>query len=203
MYRPKTSKELAILGTALLLVGVPSEAPAADPILSMTAFAVNMSGVGRTRAETLQIVIERWTSDEERQALLDTLVESGSDKLMDAVQKIKPRAGYIRTTTSLGWDIQFAREADTASGGKRIIFATDRPMGFYELRNNNRSADYEFMLCEIRLGANGKGEGKLAGGSKISYDKDKKQIEIENYGIEPVRLTQVTVDEDKKKKDKK
>jgi hypothetical protein len=75
------------------------------------------------------------------------------------VQKIKPRAGYIRTTTSLGWDIQFARETDLPSGGKRIIFATDRPMGFHEVRSNTRSADYEFMLCEIRLGPDGKGEG--------------------------------------------
>jgi hypothetical protein len=67
-------------------------------------------------------------------------------------------------------------------------------MGFYELRNNTRSADYDFMLCEIRLGPDGKGEGKLATAAKISYDKEKGQVEVEDYGIEPVRLTQVTVD---------
>ena len=50
------------------------------------------------------------------------------------------------------------------------------------------------MVCEIRLGPDGKGEGKLAGGTKISWDKEKKAIEIENYGQQPVRLTQVTVD---------
>jgi hypothetical protein len=165
----------------------------------MTAFAVNMSGVGRSRTETLQIVIERWSTDEERKALVDTLVESGAEKLMDALQKIKPRAGYVRTTTSLGWDIQYAREFELPSGGRRIVFGTDRPMSFYELRNNTRSADYDFMLCEIRLGPDGKGEGKLATATKISYDKDKKQVELENYGIEPVRLTQVTVDKKKEK----
>jgi hypothetical protein len=67
-------------------------------------------------------------------------------------------------------------------------------MGFRELRNNTRSSDYEFMLCEIRLGPDGKGEGKLAAGTKITYDPEKKQVELENYGQEPVRLTQVTVD---------
>ena len=67
-------------------------------------------------------------------------------------------------------------------------------MGFYELRNNTRSRDYEFMLCEIRLNKDGKGEGKLAAGTKISYDKDKKTVEVENYGQEPVRLTSVTID---------
>ena len=108
-------------------------------------------------------------------------MEKSSDKLLDAVQKIKPRAGFIRTTTSLGWDIQFARMTDLPSGGKRIVFATDRPIGFGEARNSTRSSDYEFMLCEVRLGANGKGEGKLAAAAKITWDKDKKQVEIENY----------------------
>jgi len=167
--------------------------PAAKP-LRMTAFAVNMSGVGRANPQTLQIAIERWTTDEERKKLVDTLVEKGGEKLLDAVQDIKPRAGFIRTNTSLGWDIQYARRQELPSGGSRIVFATDRPMSFYEVRNNNRSSEYEFMLCEIHLGPDGKGEGKLAAGAKISYDKDKKQVEIENYGQEPVRLTQVTVD---------
>jgi hypothetical protein len=195
LHRQRSRKALGLLGLCLLgLSTVPTPAPAADPLLRMTAFAVNMSGVGRARTETLQIVIERWSTDEERKMLIDTLVESGPEKLLDALQKIKPRVGYVRTTTSLGWDIQYVREFDLPSGGKRIVFGTDRPMNFYEVRNNTRSADYEFMLCEIRLGPDGKGEGKLASATKISYDKDKKQIELENYGIEPVRLTQVTVD---------
>jgi hypothetical protein len=159
----------------------------------MTAFAVNMSGVGRGGAQTLEIVIERWSSDEERKRLTDTLQEKGSDKLLDALEGIKPRAGFIRTNRSLGWDIQFARQQDLPGGGRRILFGTDRPMGFYEMRNNTRSADYEFMLCEIRLGADGKGEGKLALSARISYDKEQKEVEIENYAQQPVRLTQVVV----------
>lgn len=202
MHDATNSKRAALLTTVLVALGMlaaaPSSVPAAEPVLSLTAFAVNMTGVGRQgRTETLQIVIERWSSDEERAQLIDTLVEKSSDKLLDAVQKIKPRAGFIRTTTSLGWDIQFARMTDLPSGGKRIVFATDRPIGFGEARNSTRSSDYEFMLCEVRLGANGKGEGKLAAAAKITWDKDKKQVEIENYAQEPVRLTQVT--EDKKK----
>jgi hypothetical protein len=170
-------------------------APTPLPLpLRMNAFAVNLSGVGRTRPTTLDIVIERWSTDEERKKLLDTLVEKGEDKLMDMVQDIKPRAGFIRTTQSLGWDISFARYADLASGGHRIVFVTDRPMGFYELSNNTRSRDYEFMVCEIRLNKDGKGEGKLSSATKITYDKEKKEVTLENYGIEPVRLTTVSVE---------
>src|SRR5262245_54078422 len=85
-------------------VSLAQDPPAPTPLpFRMTAFAVNLSGVGRARPQTLQIVIERWSTDEERKKLVDTLVEKGGDKLLDVVQDIKPRAGFIRTNTSLGW----------------------------------------------------------------------------------------------------
>jgi len=178
---------------ALLLSLAPAPSPAADPILSLRAVAVNMSGVGRARAGTIDIVIERWSTDEEREQLRDVLIEKGGDRLLSALQKIKPRAGYLRTSTSLGWDIQFAREDEFGDGGRRIVFATDRPMNFWELRNQARSSDYEFVLCDIRLTKAGKGTGKLAGAAKIEWKGDTRTVEIENYGIEPVRLTEVQV----------
>jgi hypothetical protein len=194
--RQITRRALSMVGC---LAGVlaadrsPSAQEATGP-LRLNAFAVNLSGVGRARPQTLQIVIERWSTDEERKRLLDTLVEKGGEKLVDFVQDLKPRAGFIRTTTSLGWDIQYAHQTPTPSGGRTIVFVTDRPISFREARDNTRSSEYEFMVCEIRLGPDGKGEGKLAAGTKITYDRERKQVELENYGQQPVRLTQVTVD---------
>lgn len=170
-----------------------------DPVLQLRAFAVNMSGVGRARAGTIDITIERWSTDEERARLFAVLVERGSDKLADALHDVKPRTGYVRTSTSLGWDLGYAREIPLPSGGRRIIIATDRPMSFAEASRQPRSADYQFLLMEIRLGPDGKGEGKLAAGAKVEYDKDEKTVQVENYGIEPVRLTEVSVVGPKKK----
>jgi hypothetical protein len=184
----------SFLAASVLAGPLPAQEPPAPAPLRMTAFAVNLSGIGSARPQTLQIVIERWSTDEERKKLGDTLVEKGGEKLVGAVQDIKPRAGFIRTTTSLGWDIQYARTTALPSGGQRIVFATDRPISFRELRESTRSTDYEFMVCEIRLGPDGKGEGKLAGATKVTYDAEKKQLELENYGQQPARLTQVTVD---------
>jgi hypothetical protein len=183
---------------AVTLLGLPTlvsaeDAAASDLPLSLTAFAVNMSGVGPTRAGTIDITIERWSTDAERQKLVDTLIERDSDALLDALQDIEPRAGFVRTSSSLGWDIYYARESALPSGGRRIVFATDRPMSMWELQNQPRSRDYEFMLCEIRIGPDGKGQGKLAGAAKITWNRDTRTIEIENYGIEPVRLQEVHV----------
>ena len=39
----------------------------------------------------------------------------------------------------------------------------------------------------------GKGEGKMAVATKIDFDKEKKVVQIENYGSEPVRLNEIKV----------
>ena len=197
MTRYKTP---SIVTFALVAVGAAASlTSAADKaVLRLRAFAVNMSGAGGPRTGTLEIVIERWSTDAEREKLRGLLIEKGSDALLRALQGIKPRAGYIRGSTSLGWDVQYAREQPSADGGRRVILATDRPMSFWELSNRPRSVEYEFTLAEIRLTKDGKGEGKLAPAAKISWDADTRTIEIENYGMEPVRLTQVQVEGAKK-----
>jgi hypothetical protein len=142
----------------------------------------------------MDIVVERWSTDDERDKLRAVLIEKGPDRLLDALTDVKPRTGYIRTSTSLGWDTYYARETPFGDGGRRIIVATDRPMSFQERANQPRSAEYEFTLIQIHLDKNGKGQGKYAAAAKITYNKDTRTMEIENYGIEPVRLTEVTVE---------
>ena len=170
-----------------------------EPVLQLRAFAVNMSGVGRGHAGTLDITIERWSTDEERAKLFAVLVERGADKLADALHDVKPRTGFVRTSTSLGWDLGYAREIPLPGGGRRIIIGTDRPIGFAEATRQPRSADYQFLLIEIRLGPDGKGQGKLAAAAKIEYSQEDKTVEVENYATEPVRLTDVSVVGPKKK----
>jgi hypothetical protein len=179
----------------VLAVGTPTPPARAEDkaLLRLRAFAVDMSGLNRPRAGTIDIVIERWSTDGEREQLRAALIEKGSDALLAALQKIKPRAGYISSSTSLGWDVHYARQEPFGDGAKRVIIATDRPMSFWELRNQPRSVDYEFTLAEIRLTKDGKGVGKLVTAAKITYNKDTRSVEIENYGIEPVRLTEVQV----------
>ncbi|MCG6924119.1 MAG: hypothetical protein LJF30_02180 [Acidobacteria bacterium] len=191
-------RSLGAAAAGVLLAMMPGPVAAEQPpaaVLRLDANAVNLSGVGRTTPEKLEIVIKNWSTEATREKLIQTLKDKGPDRLLDALQSIKPSVGYIRTTTSLGWDIQYASETRLPEGGRRIVFATDRPISFREASLQPRSAEYEFMLCEIHLDRDGIGEGKLATMAKISYDKKKNLIEIENYGIEPVRLTRVTTED--------
>ncbi len=47
-------------------------------------------------------------------------------------------------------------------------------------------------LIVLDVDAEGKGEGQLAMGVKMGVNQEKKQLVIENFGTEPIRLTRVT-----------
>jgi hypothetical protein len=168
------------------------EAQKRRPIERLLATSVNMSNVGRTNAGRIEIVIERWSSERERDELISTLKGKGSDALLSQLQKM-PRVGYIRDANggSIGWDLHFARERKLDDGGRQIVLATDRPISAWEAFNRPRSADYDFTLADIRFDGDGKGVGKLAVAAKITSNPKTGAIEIENFSSEPVRLTEV------------
>lgn len=179
-----------------LLAASPTQAPTTNDLklpLRLTAFAVSLGAGAPSRAGVVTIVIERWSTDAQRDRLLEALVDGGPSKLLSTVQSISPRAGSIATPNRLGWDIQYARLDPGEDGGWHITFGSDRPMPIWELRQSPRSRDYEFMFGEIHLNRQGIGEGKLATPAKIEFDKKSKRIEIEHYASEPARLTEVRV----------
>lgn len=161
--------------------------------LHISALAVNMSNIGRVGANTVLMDINRWSTEAERTALMDTFLQKGPDKLLSALQK-QPSVGFIRLPTSVGYDLRYAHEVPEPEGGRRILVATDRRIGFWEARNQPRSIDYPFTLIEIRVDKDGNGEGKLSVATKITYDKDKQTVVLENYASEPVRLQSVKVE---------
>jgi hypothetical protein len=171
------------------------DAQSRQPIERLLATSVNMSNVGSSNAGRIEMVIERWSSERERDELIATLKDKGSNALVEKLQKM-PRVGYIRDANggSVGWDLHFARERKLDDGGRQIVLATDRPISGWEAATRPRSADYEFTLADIRFDGDGKGVGKLAVAAKISTNPKTGAIEIENFSSEPVRLTDVTSD---------
>lgn len=180
-----------VIGAAILCVA-PAVRAKNKEILRLRAWAVNLNN-SNARTSSIDIVIERWSTEEEIARLRGILIEEGGEKLLPALQKIKPRCGFVRGANTLGWDIYFARETALPGGGRKIVVATDRPVAMWEARNSTRSMDYQFSLAEIRIGADGKGEGKAIPSAQLSFNKETNTLEIENYGREPVRLSQVTV----------
>ena len=169
--------------------------------LRMSAFAVNMGGTLRTTA-VWDIRVTRWTTPDERGKLLGIVAENKPNDLLRALQKL-PSAGRISVPghrgpdphkVVLGWTLHYAWHMPMDEGGHRIVLATDRYVTFEEARSNPRTMDYPFTLLDIRIDKNGEGVGKASIATKITFDKKKNTMELENYGIEPVRLNQVKIE---------
>ena len=143
----------------------------------------------------MDFTIERWSTDAERDQLLGILQEQkdvyrANQQLLTALQKL-PKVGYIRTPTTLAWDLHYARQSPLEDGGRRIVLGTDRPIGFREARNSGRSMDYPFTIVEVQLDKNDRGVGKILAGTKIYIDKKTNNLVLENYGQQPVRFNEI------------
>jgi hypothetical protein len=179
---------------------------AADPTpdagkLRISALAVNMSNIGPGGTAMVDITVNSWSTAEERTHLIETMLEQGQDALLAALQKM-PSRGRFRIPglqgpdphqLRLGYDLHYAWQTTAPEGGRRIVIATDRYIGFAEAAERPRTIDYPFTLFEIRVGKDGRGEGKMAVATKIQFDGRTKTIELENYASEPVRLNNVKV----------
>ena len=129
-----------VIGVALVALSVPAlaQAPYSEAVptkqepLRFSAFAVQMQG---GMAGAVEVTIERWTTDAERNALL-AQVQKTSDKdadqrkLVTALQKVSPRAGFLNLPNTIGWDIKYAYEATLPDGSRQLVIVTDKPVSF-------------------------------------------------------------------------
>jgi hypothetical protein len=143
------------------------------------------------RSSTIMITVERWSTPEERQMLLDTLREKGSDALAEVLFKM-PRVGFIRLPDTGGKDLHYAWQTPMPDGSRRVVVGAERTLTYRE--GTSRAQDYEFGIVEMRFDKKGKGEGKVSAMAKVDIDKKTGQVEVENYDSQPVRLIQIKVE---------
>ena len=141
------------------------------------------SGAGRVIMR-----VTRWSTEAERTMLASTLLK-GNDALLDALRDMKS-VGTMRTPDSLGYDLRYAHQEPAEDGGRRIVLATDRPIGFWEASNRPRTIDYPFTVIQMQIDKNGEGKGTMSYATKIIPRGN--NIELENFTTSPVMLTQIT-----------
>jgi hypothetical protein len=195
----RVGRTIAVAAAAALLA-TPGTAQN-DEKLDISAFAISMGTVATGANERVQIRINKWSTPEEREHLITVMLEKGPKELLRALQKESDKGrfsipglrGPDPHNLRLGHELRYTWQTKQADGSRRIVVITDRYIGFQEARNQPRSVDYPFTLIEMRVNKEGKGEGKMAVATKITFDKQKKQVELENYSSEPVRLNALEV----------
>jgi hypothetical protein len=181
---------LAAALAAVVSIAVPAAQSNMAKPEKYTAFAVDTSTMTtQARTSAVDIVINKWSSDAERDRLLKVFRDKGQDALLSELQKL-PTVGYITTPGSLRYDLHFARQRTEAEGGRMIFLMTDRYVGSWEARNQPRTIDYPFTLIQLQVDKNGEGAGKASIYTKIHEAKDG-TIELENFANQPVALNDV------------
>lgn len=149
--------------------------------------------VGAGARVNIDLFVNAYTSDEEAKRMASVLVEAGPNALLKVLEKAKS-IGKITLTGRVGfYDLKLIRSHRTPTG-RRIYAVGDRPVGFLEVYAGNRSLDYPFGILQVDLKTkeNGKeeGEGALIYSAKIKV-LDGNNIDVESYGIAPMRLMAV------------
>lgn len=178
---------LSLLSVVLLagLVGLHSQTLGQKERFTAVAIVNNNLGSG---AGVVQIDITRWSAQSERTELLNVLKKSGAEKLLDALQDMRP-VGTIKTPDSLAYDLRYANQTPLPEGERRIVLATDRPIGFWEATRRPRTIDYPFTVIQMEIDRNGEGKGTLSYATKIIPQGD--TIVLENFATQPIMLTQI------------
>jgi hypothetical protein len=138
-------------------------------------------------ADRVIVRVERWSTEAERTRFAETL-KKGNDAAIETLRDLRS-VGTIRTPDSLGYDLRYAHQEPGEDGGRRIVIATDRPISFWEARNQPRSIDYPFTVIQMEIDKSGEGKGTLSYATRVLPRGN--LIVLENFATAPVMLTKI------------
>ena len=144
----------------------------------------------------ITVIIDQYSSDEDRQMLVEALNKQGMNGLYDKLHNMKS-IGQIKVTGTLGYAVSYVRKFTTPTGEK-IRLVTSRPIAVGEVMGGTRSEEYSVTALELDLNTDNmkKSTGQLIPVAKFKINKDK-ELEVEAFQ-NPWRLTDV-IDWSKKK----
>jgi hypothetical protein len=107
----------------------------------------------------IKVIINRFSTPEDRQVLVDAFKKGQSQGLVKALQDMKP-VGRIAITGTLGYDLAYIALIPSPTG-RKIRFATNRPIRFAEAYNSGPSTAFNLTAGEFDL--NDSDKNKSAG----------------------------------------
>lgn len=153
-----------------------------------SAIASNVSEIAAAGVVPLDIWITRYTDDAEEEKLMAALDQKGQDGLIEALRRTPP-VGRMRVPGELSTEFHYARQSMGKDGRRRIILATDRPIGFIEATARTYTLEYPFTMLELRLDDSGMGDGQLFLAAK--FIRTGNLLVLENLATQAVRISKV------------
>jgi hypothetical protein len=149
--RPSIARRFCYSGLLLvLLMATAMPAISADDKKTETIDAQAMgtsTQMGRNIA--VKIIIQQYSTEQDRQVLVDAFKKGQSKGLVKALTDMKP-VGRIAITGTVGYELSYIALIPSPTG-RKIRFAANRPIRFGEAYNNSPSTAFDLTAGEIDL----------------------------------------------------
>lgn len=150
-----------------------------------------VKGAAGAIAATIQIQIQRYTPDFDRNAVESALKGGGYPAFLTALRKA-PEVGTVAVGDQK-FAIRYAHELKTAKG-RTITLVTDKPVFFVGGGSAEAKprAGYEVAGIRMEVDDVGLGSGSMAAAARIKPGPDGVGVQVDDYAEEPIKLVTVS-----------
>lgn len=181
----------------LLLVG-PGTVAAKEKGHVIERFQATAMDLDSGRASIVEIGVLEWSTDEERQALIEAFNEGGNQGAYEHLGKQDEKA-FVRLPATLGYQMRYAYNFES-DGKRQIVLATDRPIGMGEIMRGTDTKEDNISFVVLQLDPEtGKGTGEMVFGAEFKVNQKTGQLEIETISMNPTKFTTVKTEKVKHK----
>jgi len=163
-----------LLLAVLVTVGTTRSSSQGRPKAETIQAVVTGSGTQAGQITTMMLQIYEFSTDEDRQILVDAFQKGQNQGLFNALSKMKA-IGRISLTGTLGMDVSYIKMAPTPTG-RKIRFVTNRTIAYGEGYADNSNATGTFNLTggefELNDSDRKQSKGVLYPAAKLVIDKE-------------------------------
>jgi len=172
IHKPHKLAVGGLLLVALVMAGSISSS-SQDRMKPETITAVTTgTGTQSGQMTTIMVTIYEFSTEEDRQILLDAFARGQNQGLFNALTKMKA-VGRISMTGTLGMDISYIRLIPTPTG-RKLRFVTNRAIAYGEAYSDNSPQSFNLTGGEFDLNDTDrkKSTGVLYPAAKLVIDKE-------------------------------
>jgi hypothetical protein len=151
----------------------------------------NVAGAAGAISATIQIDINRYSPDFDRESVEKALKGGGYPAFLGALRKA-PEVGSVGIGDQK-FSIRYAREEKTPKG-RTITVVTDKPMFFVGGGRTEAKprAGYEVGAVQMMVDDVGLGSGTMAAAARIKPGPEGVGVQVDDYAEQPIKLVSVS-----------
>jgi len=153
--------------------------------------SAKVSNEGLAGAGYVDIHINKYATDKEREALLTAFKSGGYPALLTALRKA-PTLGTVKVGGDT-FEVRWAREQRSGENRRTITVVTDKPMLFVGGGNVNAKPreGYDLAVIQCDMDDSGVGNGTMAAAAKIKPGGPN-GFELDDYADQPIKLVSIS-----------